>query len=68
MVFDWFALWVEWKRPEAVEMDLLTETSGHCVHEEASGRTLDVDIVSQPIPIDKEYVIIGHQLNNCHLD
>lgn len=60
MVFDWFALWVEWKRPEAVEMDLLTETSSHCVHEEAGGRTLDVDIVSQPIPIDKECVIICH--------
>lgn len=60
MVFDWFALWVEWKGPETVEMDLLTETSSHGVHEEASGRTLDVDIVSQPVPNDKDiqYVII----------
>lgn len=54
MVFDWFALWAEWKRPEAVQMDLFTEASSHGVHEEPGGRTLDVDIVGQPIPVDKE--------------
>lgn len=50
VVFDRFAMWVEWERPKAVEMDLLTEASGHRVHEEASGRTLDVNIVGQPVP------------------
>lgn len=45
VVFDWFALRVEWEGPEAVKMDLFTEASGHRVHEEPSGRTLDVDIV-----------------------
>lgn len=53
MVFNWFALWVEGKGPEAVKMDLLTEAGGHRVHEEASGRTLDVDIVGKPVPVDK---------------
>ena len=54
MVFNWFTLWVEWKGPEAVKMDLLTEACRQCVHEEASGRTLNVDIVGQPIPVDKD--------------
>lgn len=54
VVFNWFALWVEGKGPEAVKMNLLTEASGHRVHEEASGRTLDVDIVGQPVPVDGE--------------
>ena len=45
VVFDRLALRVERKRPEAVEMDLVTEASGHRVHEEAGGRTLDVDVV-----------------------
>lgn len=50
MVFDWSALGAERKWPEAVEVDLLTEASGHRVHEEASGGTLDVDVVSEPVP------------------
>lgn len=50
VVFDRFAPWVERKGPEAVEVDLLAETSRHGVHEEAGGRTLDVHVVSQPIP------------------
>lgn len=54
MVFDWFPPRVEWEGPEAVKMDLLTEASGHRVHEEASGGTLDVDIVGEPIPVDKD--------------
>lgn len=45
MVLDGFSLRVEWEGPEAVKMDLFTEASGHCVHEEPSGRTLDVHIV-----------------------
>lgn len=45
VVFDWFALWVEWEGPEAVKMDLLAETRGHRVHEEPCGWSLDVDII-----------------------
>lgn len=45
MVFDRFSLRVEWEWPISVKMDLLTEAGGHRVHEETSGRTLDVDIV-----------------------
>lgn len=54
VVFNWFALWVEWKRPEAVKMDLFAEAGGHGVHEEAGGRTLDVDVVGQPVPVRKD--------------
>lgn len=54
MVFDWFALWVEGKGPEAIKMDLFTEASSHGVHEEPCGRALDVDVVGQPVPIDKD--------------
>ena len=35
-------------------MDLLTEAGGHCVHEEASGRALDVDIVGKPVSVDRD--------------
>ncbi len=45
VVFYWFTPRVEWEGPEAVKMDLLTEASGHRVHEEPGGRTLDVDVV-----------------------
>lgn len=61
VVFDRFALWVKCKGPEAVKMDLLTETSGHRVHEETSGRTLYVDIVGQPVPVDKD---IQHNISS----
>lgn len=54
VVFHRFALWVERKGPEPVQMDLFTETSGHGVHEQASGRTLYVDVVGQPIAVDKD--------------
>lgn len=58
MVFDRFALWVEWEGPEAVKVDLLTEAGGQRVHEEPCGRTLDVDIVGQPVPVDKDKYVI----------
>lgn len=54
VVFDRFSLRVERKGPEAVKMDFLTEASCHRVHEEPGGRTLDVHIVGQPIPVDKD--------------
>lgn len=45
MVLDWFAVWVQWEGPEAVEVDLLTEAGSHRVHEETCGWAFDVDIV-----------------------
>lgn len=57
VVFDWFALWVELKGPEAVKMDLLTEAGGHRVHQEPSGWTLYVDIVGQPKPNEKRNLL-----------
>lgn len=45
VVLDRFTLRVEWEGPESIKMDLLTEASGHRVHEEAGGGSLDVDVV-----------------------
>lgn len=53
VVFNWLAMRVQRKRPEAVKVDLLTEASGHRVHEETRGWTLDVDIVGQPVPVNR---------------
>lgn len=53
VVFHRFTLRVVWEGPEAVQMDLITEASGHCVHEEPSGRTLDVDMVGEPVPVHR---------------
>lgn len=60
MVFDRFAVWVKWKRPEAVQMDFFTKASGHGVHEESGGRTLDMDVVGQPIPVDKDMQLVSY--------
>lgn len=54
VVFNRFALRVVRKGPKAVKVDLLAEASGHCVHEEAGGRTFDVDVVRQPVPADAD--------------
>lgn len=56
MVLDWSATWVEWEGPEAVQMDLLAEAGGHCVHEQTRGRAFDVDVVGQPIPGNRHIV------------
>lgn len=53
VVFDGFAVRVHWEGPEAVEVDLLAEAGRHGVHEEACGRTLDVDVIGQPVSADK---------------
>lgn len=53
VVLDRFALRVEREGPEAIQMDLLTEAGGQRVHEETRGWTLDVDVVGQPITVDK---------------
>lgn len=45
VVLHWFAPRVEWEGPESIKMDFLTEASGHRVHEEAGGGSLDVDVV-----------------------
>lgn len=52
VVFDCFPVQVQREGPEAVEVDLFTESSGQGVHEEAGGGTLDVHIVGQPVSSD----------------
>lgn len=54
VVLDWSAVWVQCEGPEAVQMDLLAEASGHRVHEQTRGWTFDVNIVGQPIPVDRD--------------
>lgn len=53
VVFNCFAMRVHWKWPEAVQMDLLAEAGRHGVHEEACGRTFDVDVIGQPVSVDR---------------
>lgn len=54
VVLDWSAAWVQREGPEAVQVDLLAEAGGHGVHEQPRGWAFDVDIVSQPIPVDRD--------------
>ena len=53
MVLDWFALGIKREGPEAIQVDLFTEAGGHSIHQQSSSGTLNLDIVGQPIPVDK---------------
>ena len=45
VVLDRILVLVQGKGPEAVEIDLVAESSGQGVHEEAGGGSLDVHLV-----------------------
>lgn len=44
----------QWEGPEPVEVDLLAEARGQRVHEQTGGGPLDVHVVRQPVPVDKD--------------
>lgn len=49
MVLDRVLVLIQREGPEAIEVDLIAESCGQCVHQEASGGSFDVDLVSQPV-------------------
>jgi hypothetical protein len=46
VILDRVLVLIQWKGPEAIEVDLIAETCGQGVHQEASGGSFDVDFVS----------------------
>lgn len=54
VVLDGVLVLIQRKGPEAIEVDLIAETSGQSVHQEAGGRSFDVDFVGQPISEKKK--------------
>lgn len=58
VVLDRCAARVQWKGPEAVQMELLAEAGGHGVHEQPRGWPLDVDVVGQPVPADRHIAAV----------
>lgn len=52
VVLDRLLVLIQGEWPEAIEMDAVAEASGQGVHEEASGGSLDVHLVGQPVPSD----------------
>lgn len=53
VVLHHIPLMVAVERPEAIQVDLVTEARGHGVHQEASGGTLDLHLIGQPIAVEK---------------
>lgn len=49
VVLDGVLVLIQWKGPEAVEVDLVAETCGQGVHQETGGGSFDVDLVGQPV-------------------
>lgn len=49
VVLDWVLVLIQRKGPEAVEVDLVAETCGQGIHQEAGGGSFDVDFVGQPV-------------------
>lgn len=49
VILNWFAIGIISKRPEAIQVDLITKARGHGVHQESGGRPLDLDMIGQPI-------------------
>lgn len=54
VVLDRLLVLIQGEWPEAIEMDAVAEASGQGVHEEASGGSLDVHLVGQPVPAREE--------------
>lgn len=54
VVLDRLLILIQGEWPEAIEMDAVAEASGQGVHEEASGGSLDVHLVGQPVPAREE--------------
>ena len=54
MVLDRVLVLIEREGPEAVEVDLVAETCGQGVHQEAGGGSFDVDFVGQPVSEKRE--------------
>lgn len=58
MVFDSFAIYILWERPESIEVDFITEPCSKCVHEESRAGALDENLVCQPVTVKKKTDLI----------
>lgn len=52
VVLDGVLILIQWKGPEAIEVDLIAEACGQGVHQEASSWSFYVNFVGQPISSD----------------
>lgn len=53
------------KRPESIQVDLVTEARGHSVHQESRAGSLDVDLVSEPVPDEQRSKNV---INTCEIN
>lgn len=50
MILHWISTAVFWKWPKSVQVDLVTETCCHGVHQQSSAGALDIHLVCEPVP------------------
>lgn len=54
MILDRFAVRIVSEGPEAVQVNLITKASSHGVHQESGGGTFDLDMIGQPVTVEKK--------------
>lgn len=50
MIFNIIPAGIFRKWPKAIQVDLITEARGNGVHQQSCARTLDIDLVCEPVP------------------